>query len=129
MRELIEDFENERQAWLAGVVCRQFIPALELPEFSVAVIYMVGSLSTGGIEADSETMSNAKRIYSGLVQKAEAGGFQEADILSVYFHKHRWTPVAAELAAELVECAGGIDAFLDLFDLLARDTESMGLVQ
>ncbi|MGK5028481.1 hypothetical protein [Janthinobacterium sp. MDT1-19] len=129
MNELIEDAEIQRQAWLAGSVCRQFISALERPTFSIAVIYITGSILAGTIETDSEVMANANRIYGGLVEKAEAGGFQEADILAVYFRKNRWTPMAAELATELVECAGGVDAFLDMFDLLARSTSSMGFIQ
>ncbi len=127
--DLVEQGEQQYQKWLFGSLSRQLVPASERFDYAIAVIYAGGSLAAGFIETEAKILANAKRIYDTIVAAAETGGFKDADMLALYFKRERWTSGAAEIAADMVDCIGGPEAFIDLFDLAARTPETMGGIQ
>ncbi len=102
---------------------RNALPANKRAELAIA------SVIAAGMGADNAPNSFAPQVYKHLIELAIAGGFKDADILTMCCKRARWGALTKSLAADLVEYVGGPNAVLDIFDLHTFDETTEELPQ
>nr|WP_315401769.1 hypothetical protein [uncultured Duganella sp.] len=109
-------------------LARHAIPEPDRIELAmIGVLHIAGAAERG--ELDVEGRPFAEKVFTHMLAKAIDGGFCDGATLACYGKANAYTPTSMKLAANMVNCIGGHDAVLDIFDLHAFNHTGYGALQ